>query len=178
MSHARPRRGLVRLMLVALFAAGCTAGGGQATWTEGPAPTGVVLGIAAAPSTPAPATAAPAAPSALHAEEAEFSIKLDGATLAAGASSIVVANKGTITHEFVVVRTDLAPETLPRGTDGGVDEDNSGTTHIDEAEDIAPGTSKTIDLQLTPGAYVVFCNLPGHYVGGMHAAFTVVARPA
>jgi uncharacterized cupredoxin-like copper-binding protein len=44
---------------------------------------------------------------------------------------------------------------------------------IDEVEDIAPGTSATLNLNLDPGAYAVICNLPGHYASGMHAAFTV-----
>jgi uncharacterized cupredoxin-like copper-binding protein len=28
-------------------------------------------------------------------------------------------------------------------------------------------------LNLTPGRYVMYCNLEGHYLGGMYAALTV-----
>ncbi|MGZ8592899.1 MAG: plastocyanin/azurin family copper-binding protein [Actinomycetota bacterium] len=44
---------------------------------------------------------------------------------------------------------------------------------IDEVEEIAPGTSATLNLDLDAGTYAVLCNLPGHYANGMHAAFTV-----
>jgi uncharacterized cupredoxin-like copper-binding protein len=44
---------------------------------------------------------------------------------------------------------------------------------IDEAEDIAPGTTATLTTDLKAGSYVIICNLPTHYESGMHAAFTV-----
>ena len=44
---------------------------------------------------------------------------------------------------------------------------------IEEVEDIAPGVSQKLALDLAPGAYAVICNLPGHYGQGMHATFTV-----
>jgi uncharacterized cupredoxin-like copper-binding protein len=44
---------------------------------------------------------------------------------------------------------------------------------IDEVEDIAPGTSASLNLSLDAGPYAVLCNLPGHYANGMHATFTV-----
>ena len=44
---------------------------------------------------------------------------------------------------------------------------------IDEVEDLAPGTSSSLDVNLDAGAYVLVCNLPAHYEQGMFAAFTV-----
>ena len=36
-----------------------------------------------------------------------------------------------------------------------------------------PGATKTITIDLKPGHYVLFCNLPGHYAAGMHQDFWV-----
>ena len=42
-----------------------------------------------------------------------------------------------------------------------------------EIEDIDPGKSGTLAVKLDPGAYILFCNKPGHFKAGMYAAFTV-----
>ena len=105
----------------------------------------------------------------------EFRIALDTARLAAGQETLSIRNDGKITHEFVVVRTDLAPDALPTGADGGVDEEATDVTHVDEVEDIAAGSTGSLSVSLPAGTYVVFCNLPGHYKGGMHAAIEVTA---
>ena len=33
----------------------------------------------------------------------------------------------------------------------------------------------TLTLSLPPGQYALICNIPGHYMAGMHAALTVSA---
>ncbi len=38
---------------------------------------------------------------------------------------------------------------------------------------IAPGGRDRVRVDLTPGSYVLLCNLPGHYVAGQRAALTV-----
>ncbi|HVT76278.1 MAG TPA: sulfocyanin-like copper-binding protein, partial [Acidimicrobiales bacterium] len=82
-------------------------------------------------------------------------------------------NHGALTHEFVAFGTKLADDRLPL-KDGDVDENGAGVTHFDpEAENIRPGTSKTITLHLPVGQYVLICNLPGHYKAGMHTELTV-----
>jgi uncharacterized cupredoxin-like copper-binding protein len=114
-------------------------------------------------------------PHSATATVAEFKIALDTAKLAAGQDTLSIKNDGKITHEFVVVRTDLAPDALPTGADGGVDEEATELTHVDEVEDIAAGSTGSLTVSLPAGKYVVFCNLPGHYKGGMHAAIDVTA---
>lgn len=74
---------------------------------------------------------------------------------------------------MVVVKTDLAPDALPTGSDGSVDEEGDGIEAIGEVEDVANGASATLSLTLEPGSYVALCNLPGHYAAGMATAFTV-----
>jgi len=39
--------------------------------------------------------------------------------------------------------------------------------------DIQPGTSHTLDVTLTPGTYLLICNVPGHYAAGMVTPQTV-----
>jgi uncharacterized cupredoxin-like copper-binding protein len=107
------------------------------------------------------------------AAELDFSITLDTAKVKAGSTTFNVDNAGPSTHEFVVFATDLDPASLPIGSDGNVDEEGDGVTHIDEIEDIGAGCSATLTLDLDAGNYVVICNLPGHYAAGMHAPLVV-----
>jgi uncharacterized cupredoxin-like copper-binding protein len=139
---------------------------------------GVVL-TACQPSaaTTAPATTGTASGSApgsaaghVAASEKEFSITLGSATVTAGPTAFDVKNDGAIAHEFVVAKTDLAPDKLPQAS-GEVDE--GGITSLGEVEDVAPGTTKSFTADLTAGHYVVFCNIPGHYAAGMHAELVV-----
>jgi uncharacterized cupredoxin-like copper-binding protein len=44
---------------------------------------------------------------------------------------------------------------------------------LDEAEGLDIGDRRTLALRLAAGNYVLYCNMEGHYLGGMHAAFTV-----
>lgn len=112
--------------------------------------------------------------------EADMTVTLrdDGLTLsvdslAAGAATVEGVNEGTMTHEFEVfaVPDGVDADDLP--LDGDTARANELLEVIDEVEDIAPGTSATLNLNLDPGAYAVICNLPGHYANGMHATFTV-----
>jgi uncharacterized cupredoxin-like copper-binding protein len=106
----------------------------------------------------------------------EWQIKLDPSSAGNGQVTFNISNQGANVHEFVVFKTDLAPDALPTKTVEGsteVDEEASGLTLVDEKEDIAPGSSVDLTVNLEPGSYVVICNIAGHYEKGMHAAFTV-----
>src|SRR3954454_14432204 len=75
-------------------------------------------------------------------------------------------------HEFLIVPTRLAPEQFPMAKDGSrVDERK--LKGIKELDDLKPGKGGALTLDLKPGHYVVFCNEPGHFQGGMHAELTV-----
>jgi uncharacterized cupredoxin-like copper-binding protein len=102
----------------------------------------------------------------------DFHVTLDETSAAAGPVAFEVENQGPSTHEFVVVKTDLAPDALPTDENGDVDEEGDGITPVDELEDIEDGDSPTLEVDLEAGSYVVLCNLPGHYRQGMHAALT------
>ena len=107
--------------------------------------------------------------------EKEFSVTPSAAHLSPGSVKIKVTNAGDATHELVAFRTDLPEAGLPLNAKGDrIDEEGTGITHLDpEAEDVAPGKSKTITIDLAKGRYVFVCNLPTHYGQGMHAVVTV-----
>lgn len=108
--------------------------------------------------------------SSVAAELSEWAIKLDSSNGKAGTIAFNVNNKGAVTHEFVIVKTDLKADSLPV-VDDEVDE--SAFTPIDEIEDIASAATPTLSVDLQPGHYVILCNLTGHYGKGMHADFDV-----
>jgi uncharacterized cupredoxin-like copper-binding protein len=100
----------------------------------------------------------------------DFSITTSAASFPAGDVTFGIQNAGPSAHEFVIIRTDDAPDALPI-ENGEIPEDRIDL--VDEAEDIAPGTDTSLNVSLTAGSYVLVCNLPSHYGAGMHAAFTV-----
>jgi uncharacterized cupredoxin-like copper-binding protein len=104
----------------------------------------------------------------------EYRVTVDPAEASAGKVNFNVHNEGKITHEFVIFKTDLAPDELPLNKDGdAVDEEGAGVTHVDEIEDIETGTTRKLSVELGAGKYVLICNLPTHYKLGMHTAFEV-----
>ncbi|MEO8423437.1 MAG: plastocyanin/azurin family copper-binding protein [Actinomycetota bacterium] len=103
----------------------------------------------------------------------DFKVEPAESSASAGELTFDITNDAEQTHEFVIFKTDLAPDELPTGDDGDVDEEGEGVTHIDEIEDITGGSTESLTVTLDAGSYVLICNLPAHYGQGMHAAFTV-----
>jgi uncharacterized cupredoxin-like copper-binding protein len=104
----------------------------------------------------------------------DFKVQQDASVVPAGTISFRVLNQGPTTHEFIVVRTDRAPDKLPLQRDGlTVNEEAPGIDLLDEAEGLDIDDRQTLVLDLAPGQYVLYCNLEGHYLGGMHAALVV-----
>ena len=104
----------------------------------------------------------------------DFKVREDAAVVPAGTVSFRIRNQGPTTHEVNVVRTDRAPGKLPLQRDGlTVNEDAPGMEFLDDAEGLDIDDRQTLVLRLAPGHYVLYCNLEGHYLGGMYAALTV-----
>jgi uncharacterized cupredoxin-like copper-binding protein len=104
--------------------------------------------------------------------ESDFSLELGKTSAPAGKVTFAVHNDGPSVHEFVVFKTDLAPDALPKDDNGDVAESDTFAP-VDEIEDIAKGADPTLEVDLAAGKYVVICNLPGHYRQGMSASLTV-----
>jgi len=99
----------------------------------------------------------------------------DGTTNA-GMVTISAPNQGQLPHELVLFKTNSSPGSLPTLSNGEVDEEGleaSGVESPGEIEDVGPGETKSAALKLTPGKYVMICNLPGHYKQGMYGTLTV-----
>jgi uncharacterized cupredoxin-like copper-binding protein len=104
----------------------------------------------------------------------DFRVRLDAAVVPAGTIRFHILGQGPTRHEFIVVRTDRPPDKLPLQRDGlTVDEDAPGVKLVDEAAGLDIDDRQTLVLELAAGNYVMYCNLEGHYLGGMHAALTV-----
>ncbi len=104
----------------------------------------------------------------------DFHVRRDVAVVPAGPVSFLILNQGPTTHQLHVIRTDRAPDKLPLQRDGlTVNEDAPGLDHLGEAQGLDIDDRRTLVLRLAPGHYVMYCNLEGHYLGGMYAALTV-----
>jgi len=85
----------------------------------------------------------------------------------AGTITFGVRNVGSVEHEMVVIRRDAG--TLPvhafRASEAGA---------VDEVEELAPGKSGRLTVELKPGRYLLVCNIVGHYQLGMSTVLKVV----
>jgi uncharacterized cupredoxin-like copper-binding protein len=109
----------------------------------------------------------------------EWNVTPAETTVKGGNLDFVVTNAGTRPHEFVIFKTDLAPDALPTAN-GEVEEDK--LDHIDELDVFPAGKTESLSVDLPPGHYVFICNIletpPGqpaisHYQNGMRVGFTV-----
>jgi uncharacterized cupredoxin-like copper-binding protein len=101
-----------------------------------------------------------------------FHITVEPASFAAGAVTFNVTNGGTIIHNFRLIKTDLSADSLPLDSTG-FKVDETQVTVAGHIAEFASGTTKTLDLTLEAGKYVLICNVATHYDQGMHAAFTI-----
>jgi uncharacterized cupredoxin-like copper-binding protein len=89
-------------------------------------------------------------------------------TVAAGTLKVTAKNVGQQPHEFVLLRTDKAPNAV--ALKGGKASESSSVGEISEQ---TPGKSATHTFQLKPGNYVFVCNVDGHYKLGMRGSLDV-----
>jgi uncharacterized cupredoxin-like copper-binding protein len=96
------------------------------------------------------------------------------ATAKAGSVTINAPNEGQVPHELMLLKTNVDPAKLPTAADGGVEEKtHEAAEENGEIADVAAGETGSGTFDLTPGKWVVFCNLPGHYAQGMYGSLTV-----
>lgn len=103
----------------------------------------------------------------------EWSIIPDLPEVAAGDITFDVVNSGEDVHEVIIIKSDLDIAALPPSkVRGEVDEDAIGQ-YIGGFEDVAPSASMSGTLTLTPGRYILLCNLTNHYAKGMVSTLQV-----
>lgn len=109
----------------------------------------------------------------------DFGYRVSRQTVPAGTVVLHVHNQGPSTHEMNLDRTDLPPGGFPLKPDGlTVQETAQPLRRIDSIEQLDLGEAKDLVVHLQPGHYVLWCNLEGHYLGGMHVALDVTAGRA
>jgi uncharacterized cupredoxin-like copper-binding protein len=95
-------------------------------------------------------------------------------TFKAGEVDLQVTNRGPDHHELIIAP--LRGGSLPLRPDGfTVDEEAIERSEPGSLEPGAPGAARQLRVHLAPGRYVFFCNMAGHYLGGMHTIVTVTA---
>ena len=150
-SRAQPVRVIATLAVMTLLAACSSAGGSPSQSAGGGGSGGTTVDVTLS----------------------EFKVEMSSTDLPAGEVTFNVTNNGTVEHEFVVFKTDLAEDALPEASDEPeVNEDDPELTSMGEVEDVAPGESKSFTATLEAGSYVGICNVETHYDSGMHIHFT------
>jgi uncharacterized cupredoxin-like copper-binding protein len=108
----------------------------------------------------------------LRVKVSDFAIKAPK-HIAAGDVVLDVRNAGPDTHELILVRVN-GGQLLPfRPDDLTIDEDALKPRTVSVLEDDHPDTERMWKVRLEPGRYELFCNMSGHYLGGMHTQLVV-----
>jgi uncharacterized cupredoxin-like copper-binding protein len=112
----------------------------------------------------------------------EWEIAATPAEVSPGRVTFEAANNGTRPHQMLVVKSDLPPTQLPTA-DVLVDE--SKVIISGSVEQLEPGGSASLELELFPGKYLLICNLVDrpatgpadpHYLNGMVLPFLVLDK--
>jgi uncharacterized cupredoxin-like copper-binding protein len=100
--------------------------------------------------------------------ESLASYKITGAASAHhGKVTFHVHNTAKVAHELVVIKTAKKASKVPVANGEASEKGSVGEVVV------KPGKSKRLTLHLARGHYVLLCNMPGHYMKGMHKDFTV-----
>jgi hypothetical protein len=104
--------------------------------------------------------------------ERDFHIATTIADVSSGDVTLRINNQGPDQHELIV-----APERkggLPFRADGfTVNEEAIQSSEPGSILPQQPGGTQYLRLHLPPGRYVLFCNMEGHYMAGMHNELVV-----
>jgi uncharacterized cupredoxin-like copper-binding protein len=105
-------------------------------------------------------------------KERDFRILVSPAKVHAGTVRLVVHNEGPDTHELLIVRSTRGG--LPLRSDGlTINEEAVDSSTVTIMEGRGPGDTEHLLVHLKPGRYELFCNMAGHYLGGMRAELVV-----
>jgi uncharacterized cupredoxin-like copper-binding protein len=170
---SRSRFALYLVAVVGLAA--CSSGTAPPTWTFTPiaAPSSAPVTSPVASPVASPITsAAPSEAAATTITLSEW--KVDLASIAkAGKTTFKISNAGTIPHELLIFKSDLAPSAYPTDPAGDIIEDGAGVALLSDGDNIDPGGAQDRTVDLTPGTYLFVCNIPGHFKDGMFTVVTV-----
>ncbi len=102
-----------------------------------------------------------------------MAIRADQASVKAGTIAFDVTNwSRSVIHEMVIVSVDSPDAPLPYDYNK-LEVPEEQVKVVGDSGTLAPNASKTVEVALTPGSYILLCNVPGHYAAGMAVGFTV-----
>lgn len=103
--------------------------------------------------------------------KATMGITATPATAPAGVITFDVQNTAQdMVHEMVIAPLSSTGEILAYLPDEDkVDED--AAIHLGEVAELEPGGSGRLSISIKPGSYILYCNIPGHYMAGMWTVF-------
>lgn len=90
------------------------------------------------------------------------------ASVRRGKVAFAVRNMGSIPHDFVVLRTKLAPAKLPM-----VGARAKEVGRVGKIPAFPASQTRRLLLALRTGKHVLICNVPGHYKAGMFVGLSV-----
>lgn len=104
---------------------------------------------------------------------ATMGITLDKTSVPAGWVTFDATNDSkSIVHEMILSPLKGDQAELPYLVDENrVDEEGSG--YLGEVSELDGGKGGSLKVELKPGKYIVYCNIPGHFVSGMWTVLTV-----
>jgi uncharacterized cupredoxin-like copper-binding protein len=104
--------------------------------------------------------------------KATMFLKADPATVPAGEVTFQVSNDSkTVVHEMILAAVADTTKPMPyNANENRVDEDKAGD--LGEVSELDPGKQGSLTVTLKPGSYLLYCNIPGHYMAGMWTTIT------
>lgn len=105
--------------------------------------------------------------------KAPMGVDVDKKTVKAGKVTFDATNTSKeMVHELIITPAKTVDETLPYlNNENRIDEEHGA--HLGEVSELEPGKSGSLTITMKPGFYVLYCNIPGHYMAGMWTTFTV-----
>ncbi len=104
---------------------------------------------------------------------AMMGISTDVKEVAAGDVTFEAVNVSKdIVHEMIVAPVPVGGKPLPYDTETErVKEELAGS--LGEVSELEPGQKGALRVELKPGKYILYCNIPGHYALGMWTTINV-----
>jgi uncharacterized cupredoxin-like copper-binding protein len=102
--------------------------------------------------------------SQVTAQLGDYWVRPDVSSVPAGKVTFTAKNVGKVPHELMIERMPIKMDAP------GQPNEEAAQGMID---DMGPGESGHMTLNLKPGTYELFCNAPGHYAMGQHTMFKV-----
>jgi uncharacterized cupredoxin-like copper-binding protein len=100
----------------------------------------------------------------ITAQLGEMFVRPSVTSVPAGKVTFKATNTGNLVHELMVERMPMKFDSPGHPTESAA---------LGMINDMDPGKSGQMTVKLTPGKYMLFCNVPGHYAGGQHTVLTV-----